>query len=223
MTHFLRGLIHLREEKADGGDGGGGAKPDPKDLEISNLKKELEELKAGGKKTEDDPDLKDKARIDREKEEAQLSRDKQLERATRFNMGAKSFVKENESLLPKEFGSILERSEKETYANAIQKDGALKSALVQEFFGLQENVELLTPGQKAMLDDYLKLTKDRKQDKAQELYELVFEPAFETLKRTKRAEALARGHGGGSSSDEAYKKRLIEGSTKHYLRESKNA
>jgi poly-gamma-glutamate capsule biosynthesis protein CapA/YwtB (metallophosphatase superfamily) len=91
--------------------------------------------------------------------------------------------------------------------------------VIQEFFKLQSNLELLTPGLKNQLEDYLKLTKTGKQEKAQQMFDAVFEPALEMLKRTKRAEALSRGHGLGGSGDDAYKEKINKVSRSHYLGE----
>jgi hypothetical protein len=166
-----------------------------------------------------DPDLGDRARAAREAAERESDRTKRLESSIRFTMGAPDFLKKNESLLPKEVADIFTQAEKENFADAIEKDSAIKSGLIQSFFSVQANVDLLTAGQKATLDDYLKLTKNGKQEKAQAIYDMVFEPAFEMLKRVKKAEALSRGHGSGSDSENAYKNKLIGLSRKHYLGE----
>lgn len=201
--------------------------PDPKTpdpaSELAALKAANAALEARLAKLEkppvDDPDLKDKARLAREEADKKTGDTKALENALRFSMGSKDFLKNNESLLPKEVSDIFAQAEKEKYDSAIEKDAAIKSGLVQEFFKVQANVELLTPGLKASLDDFLKLTKTGKQEKAQHIYENVFEPAFEMLKRLKKAEALGKGYGGTSDLETSYKNRMIELSKKHYLGE----
>lgn len=128
-------------------------------------------------------------------------------------------MKENASLLPAEVASIFEQANKEKYADAIEKDSTIKSNLIQSFFAVQANLDLLTGSQKAALDDFLKLTKTGKQDKAQSTYDMIFEPAFETLKRVKKAEALSKGFGQADSTQDDYKNRIMKGSMKHYLGE----
>lgn len=186
---------------------------------IAQLQAEIAALKAGPNPPAADPELHDRARKTREDQDRDSSRTKQLEQAITFNLKAQDFVKSNASLLPKEAADIFAQAERETFNDAIEKDSAIKSGLIQSFFAVQANVDLLTSGQKASLDEYLKLTKTGKQDRAQQLYDMVFEPAFEMLKRTKRAEALSRGHGSASDVDQAYKERVMNASRKHYLGE----
>ncbi len=200
--------------------------PDPA-AELAALKAENAALKLAASKnphapkTEEDPGLAERARLAREASDKEAGRTKQLENALKFGMKAPDFLKQNEALLPKDVADIFKQADKENFADAIEKDAAIKSGLIQSFFAVQANVDLLTSGQKATLDDYLKLTKTGKQEKAQAIYDMVFEPAFETLRRVKRAEALQKGHGSGD--DDGYKKRLISGSQKHYFGENKNA
>lgn len=189
--------------------------PDPKDQEIANLKKELEALKT--KPPADDPDLLEKARKQREADDKKQADTKSLEAALKFNLNSSQFLKDHATLLPKDIADIFKSAEAEKFDTAIEKDAAIKAGIIQSFFSIQANLDLLTPGLKSSLEDYLKLTKTGKQDKAQQIYDSIFEPAFEMLKRVKKAEALQKGHGTGS--DDAYKQKLMAGSKKHYLGE----
>lgn len=146
---------------------------------------------------------------------------RKLESAITFNMKSADFLKNNASLLPAEISSIFEQADKEKFDDASEKAASIKSGVVQSFFSVQANVDLLTSGQKASLDEFMKLTKNGKQEKAQHIYEMIFEPAFERLKDTKKAEALNRGHHVSGSVEEGYKQRLISGSSKHYRLEKK--
>ncbi len=179
----------------------------------------LAKLEALVPKPPEDPDLQEKARKEREESDKKKSDVKALEKSLQFNMNAKSFLEINASLLPKSVGDIFAAAEKETYDSAIQKAQAIKAGVVQSFFEVQANLDLLTPGLKTTLEEYLKLTKNSKQDKASEIFDSVFEPAFEMLKRVKKAEALGKGQGADGDADMAYKNKLIAGSKKHYLGE----
>jgi hypothetical protein len=191
-----------------------------KDLEAAKAKNlELEaKIAALTKKPdpENDPDLKEKARLQREADDKRANETKALEKALRFSMKSEEFLKINESLLPKDIKDIFKAAEKENYANEIEKDSAIKSGMIQSFFAIQANMDLLTPGLKTNLDEYLKLTKDGKQSKAQMTYDTIFEPAFEMLKRTKKAEALSKGYGSEGDAETLYKNKLIAGSKKHF-------
>lgn len=197
--------------------------PDPA-AELAAMKAELAAAKEKLAKLAPapEPELLDKARKNREEIDNDTSRTKRLESALTFNLKAPEFLKQNGSLLPKDVGDIFTQAEKETYSDAIEKDGAIKSGLIQSFFGVQSNLDLLTHGQKSALDEYLKLTKNNKQENAQKIYEMVFEPAFEMLRRSKKADALLKGHGGDNSQDD-YKNRIMQSSIKHYLGEKHGA
>lgn len=174
------------------------------------------------KDDKDDPELIDKAKKQRESDDLKASESKQLESALRFSLKSEDFLKINGPLLPKDVGDIFKQAESEKYKDAIQKDRAIKSGIVQSFFKVQANLDLLTPGLKTNLDEYLKLTKDGKEERAQHVYDNVFEPAFEMLKRMKKAEALSKGFGSEDDADTAYKNRMIALSKKHYLGEKTN-
>lgn len=186
--------------------------------ENAALKLKIAEYEAKLKPPADDPDLLKKAKDQADADKKGKEYETNLERAIRFSHHAPEFIKTNQSLLPKNASDILSAADKETYSNAIEKDQAIKSGLIQSFFEVQSNVELLTAAQKIQLDDYLKLTKTGKQDKAQAVYDSIFEPTFEMLKRVKKAEAINKGFG-APGTDEAYKNKLINGSKKHYLGE----
>jgi hypothetical protein len=204
--------------------------PDPNAATPPDHSKEIADLKAANadllaklnKKVEtptDDPDLLKKAALQKELDMQKAGDLKATEAALRFSMSAPEFLKTNASLLPKNAADIFKQADKETYESAVQKDKAIKSGLIQSFFEVQSNVELLTPGLKNQLDEYLKLTNTGKQDRAMQVYESIFEPTFEMLKRIKKADALNKGYGSGSSFDDEYKNKLMTGSKKHYLGE----
>jgi hypothetical protein len=228
----LHGPRILLEESKEGQGGGGGA-PNPADA----LAKTIEELKAqnaallarfekleGSRdKSEDDgdqDDLREKARKHREADDKKTSDSKALENALRFSLGAESWLKTNQGLLPKDVNDIFKAADKERYENAVEKDAAIKAGIVQSFFSIQNNMDLLTPGVKSQLEEYLKLTKTGKQEKAHQVYETIFEPALEMLRRVKKAEALSKGYGSSSDSDDSYKQKMITLSRKHYLGET---
>lgn len=212
------------EKKEGEGNGEGEKKPD--------LAKQIEELKTKNSEyekriaelskkpdPENDPDLQSKAKAERDAKDKKNSDTKALERALTFNLKSEDWLKTNESLLPKEINEIFRLAQKETYNDAIEKDGAIKAGIIQSFYSVQANMDLLTPSQKTSLDDYLKLTKTGKQEKAQGVYETIFEPSFEMLKRIKKAEALGKGHSTDGDEQSAYREKMIKLSKAHHLGE----
>lgn len=230
MYHYLSfRKYHLCEVAGDGkgGTGAGGATSD----KTPDLAKEVADLKAAntalmekfealwGKKTPDtkDDDLIDKAKKQKEIDDKKTIDHKALESALKFSLKADEFLKTNQSLLPKDVSEIFKQAEKEKYDNAIEKDAAIKAGIIQSFFSVQTNLDLLTPSLKISLDDFLKLTKNGKQEKAQSIYDNIFEPAFEMLRRVKKAEALGKGFNSDDDGETAYKNKMIDLSKKHYL------
>lgn len=210
------------------GTGGGGGAPDPT-KELSTLKEQnaalLARLDALEKKSApppEDKDLETKAREMREKESKSSNDTKALEAALKFSLNSSEFLKQNQAILPKEVADIFKAAESEKFESAIEKDAAIKAGIIQSFFKVQSNLDLLTPGLKSTLDEYLKLTKNGKQEKAQSIFDSVFEPAFEMLKRLKKAEALGKGFGAPTNSDDAYKAKMMNLSRRQYLGENKN-
>jgi hypothetical protein len=188
---------------------------------IAALEKEKESWQSSKDAT---PSLNDKVRREREDREKKDSSTKNLESALTFNLTSADFLKANESILPKEIGEIFQAAEKEKYESAIEKANATKAAVIQSFFTQQVNVDLLTDNQKLILSDYLKLTKNAKEEKAKDIYENLFEPALGMLKRVKKAEELGRNKMGfrdGSKGDTQYKEKLMNLSRKHFLGETK--
>lgn len=162
---------------------------------------------------EDESDLRTKAAKGKQSAEEKALETRSIEGALKFNLGVQDFVKTNSDLLPSEIGEILKTAEKETYDSAIEKAGAMKSAFIQAFFSVQENVDALTASQKTQLDDFLKLTKTGKEAKAASIYENIFEPALETLRKVKKAVELGKARNGfatGNAVQDGYKQRLMK-------------
>lgn len=212
--------------KGEGDGDGKGDKPPAGNVTLTNeqFQQLLAKAGGGGAPKDKDKDLFDKSKQNQADKDKNNNDSKRLEAAVRFTMGAKEWAKQNESLLPKDVTGILEAAEKETYDSTVQKDSAVKSGIIQAFFNVQENLDLLTASQKSNIEDFLKLSKNGKEEKAQTIYDLVFEPAFEMKKRISKAQQLNRaGERHGSDAEEAYKKKLMDGSKQHYMGVKPNA
>jgi hypothetical protein len=189
------------------------------------LKGEHDKLKAApAPKNEpapkDDPtDLAAKAAKEREEKEKGAKHEKDLESSIRFTSAAATWAKENAALLPKNVESILAAAEKENYGSTIQKASAVKEAIVLEFFGHQVNLDLLTASQKSTFDEFKGLTKDKRIERAQQVYDSIFEPTFETLKKVKRAEQVSKGFKDETQGEQAYKDKRLKMARKQHLGE----
>ena len=210
----FRKYILLDSEPA----GGGGGTPPPPAPDITVLLEKIEALEAklNAPPKSEDKDLLDKARQDRSRLEDEGRSNQALESALKFDLSASQWVKENSALLPSDVADLFEAAKKENYASAVDKANAIKAGIIQSYFGVQSNIDMLTQSQKNKLDEYLKLTKNVRDSKAPEIYESLFEPTFEMSKRLRKADLLSRGL--GDSTNDHYKKRLIEGAKKHYLK-----
>lgn len=190
-----RRFVISRRKEGDGGSGGGDNTPDP--------------LKKARDKQKEADDAAAKIR--------------EIEGVVAFNHGISDFVKTNSDLLPGEISAALDVVLKEKYDTAADKSRAIQEMVVHSFFQVQSNLDLLTPKQKSELEEYQKLTKNGRAEKASQVYQGVFEPALAQLRAVKKAEELARGRSGisyGTDADRAYKEKIMAISRKHYFREA---
>lgn len=137
----------------------------------------------------------------------------EMEEAIKFNYGLPDFMKTHGGNLPDGVKGIVELAEKENYSSQREKSGAIKSAIIQAFFEVQENYNLLTSSQKLAVDSYLKLTKNGREAKANQAFTNLLEPALNTLQQVKKASDVNKVNGGKRSLNEgqsAYKDKLQE-------------
>jgi hypothetical protein len=195
--------------------------------ELSTLKSQLEALqKEKATWASSHESLNDKVRKENEEKARKQGDSKALESALTFNLTANEFIKSNETILPKDISDIFKVAATEKYDSAIDRANATKAAIIQSFFSQQSNVELLTESQKISLADYLKLTKNGKEEKARELYDNLLEPALGTLKRVKKAEELSKSNSGfglSTDADQAYKEKLMKIAEKKFFKGKLNA
>ena len=193
-------------------------------------KKELEDLKAKAPKVEppnpnqDDKekDLFEKFKKQQILDNQKTSNNKSIENAVKFNYELDSFINDNKDILPSDIANIAAQSKKENYDSVNEKANAIKSGFVQSFFAVQANLDLLTATQKNAVEDFLKLSKIAKEDKASEIYENIFEPTIQTIKKVKKAEEVAKakfgGYGTATSSEKEHIEKLKAASKKAHLK-----
>ncbi len=176
---------------------------------------------------EDSEDDEDKGLLDKTKKSKQGDEDKKtetrrLENSIRFNMGAEDWFKTNKELLPSVIEDVLKESSKEKYDSAIDRSNAVRAAIIQSYFQVQANIDNITPSQRSAIDEFLKLTKNGREQRAESIFENIFEPTLEMMKRVKKAEEISRSNNGlrGSSNSESqYKEKLMKFSKSYHLGE----
>lgn len=212
-----------KDDKGGGGGNGGGT---DSSKDIAALKEQnaallarLDALEKGTKPKNDDPSLADKAKKEREEQEAQANSQKAMESAINFNISSKDFVKNNGSLLPKTIESIFVQAEKQNYDSAMQKANAIKAAIISEVFVVKDWVEHLTGPQKIEVENFLKLTNNGKQERVDNIYSMIFEPTLEMVRKIEKAKQLNNGTKNQSDGEKALAERMMKLSKKHYLGE----
>lgn len=147
------------------------------------------------------PEILDKIKDDKNKIESEVEAAKKLEAAIMFSVKKDSWLKQNKTLLPDLIDDLFVQIEKENFNSPIEKDQTIKANIIQAFFGVQENLDLLTDSQKKVVDSYLKSTKLEKESKSGLIYEQVFEPTLEMLRKIKKASELNKGHETSETQD----------------------
>lgn len=188
-----------------------------KDEELAKLKADLEKATKKGDPPPDDPSLGDKVRKEQEEKDKAAKREKSLEGAIGFVHASKDFIKENAGLLPKTIEGVFAAAEKEKYDSAIDKASAIKVEIVKEFFSVQANMDLLTSTQKNEVEEFLKLTKNGKQDRIENMYAMIFEPTLETLRKVEKAKQVNLETKDQTDGEKAYVDRMMNLSKKHYM------
>jgi hypothetical protein len=206
------------------------AKAETLEKELADAKKSKQKEKSkdhedgegegeGDDKETDDKDLNKSVAKDKKAREERAAETKRMEQALRFNLNSDKFIKEHESILPSGMVDIFKAAEKEQYDSEVEKSLAIKSALISAFFKVQANVDSLTKPQQEAVKDFEKLTVRAREERAEDMFTNVFEPAITSLKQVKKAEELNKANQGlGNSTDgqKKYAEKMIAGSSQHY-------
>ncbi len=214
------------KDKGGEGDKGGDKKPDG----VYLSRKEYDEMMAN-QKTKDDKDKDEKDKDDEDPLLKKVAKDKadrdakqadakSIEGALKFTMGLTDFVTKNGDLLPSDIGELVKASNSETYDSEVAKAAAVKASILKCYFSQQANVDSLTESQKRDLDEYNKLTKTGREERAPTIYANIFEPTLEMHRRLKKADEVRRGESGiqtTSGTEAAYRQKMIDAATKKYL------
>lgn len=198
---------------------------------LSNLTKEIESIKAKPvdptpkpadppkPKDEDEDDLSKKLEREALDKQKKMSEVKEIESSVKFNATLNDWVKTNKSLLPDSINDLIVQADKENFNSEIEKSKALKVGIINQFYALQSNLDLLTDTQKKVLDEFKALTKAERELRVQSIYENIFEPSFHALRNAKRAEKISKGLGDSDEKHSAYVQKMIQLSKKKYIGE----
>ena len=169
-----------------------------------------------------DQSLADKVKLENETKQKQEGEKAKLTSALRFVMGADKFIEEHKTILPKEVADIFAKANKESYDSDVEKANAMRAGVIESFFSVQANMDILIPSQKSQIEEYLKLTRKARDEKSAEVFVNVLEPSMHMLKQLKKAEELAKtgrdgtlGEGQAGIQGEIVK-RMVDLSKKHY-------
>lgn len=197
------------------------------EADLAAAKKPPEEKKPDGKegdgkegKGDEGETLREKVAREKQEEENRKTDHKKIESALKFNMGIAEYAKSNEDILPSEVKEILKAADKERYDSESEKASELKANIIDSFFAVQQNLDELTPSQRARVDEYLKLSKNGRKGKSGDIYEDILEPTVDKLKRLRKAEEVGKsrlGFGSSSKTEDAYRDRLIQSSQQTHL------
>ena len=220
----MKHRIFFEADKDKGGQAAG--QKDDGQVDIKSMAEQIKELKAALEglkpKVPEDKSLNEKVEADRKEKEKSQADQKTLESAITFTVKSGDWLKEHKEILPKEVEEIFQMADKEKYDSPIQKANAVKAGIIQSFFSVQANVDNLTESQKRTLEDYLKLTKNGREERAHQVFENIFEPAMAMTKQVKKAEEITRaknGFGNESDNEKKYVEKLVKLSRSHYLGE----
>lgn len=198
------------------GKGGGGDALESIKAELASLRAELAKSKPADPLIEPD-DLSRKVEKDKLERDKKQGETKQIEGAVRFNTSFAEWIKTNKSLLPTSISDLQVQADKEKFNSEVEKSKEIKVGIVNQFYALQSNLDLLTEGQKKTLDDFKALTKAERELRVESIYENIFEPSFQSLKNIERAKKISKGHAEGDDKHSDYVQKMIEMSTKKYI------
>ncbi len=195
------------------------------------MKTEIEGLKKGGSGAggggPDDKSLTERVEAERKLREKNKQETDKIERDISYNLGVRKFVEDHKAHLSENILDLMTEADKQKFENHAEKASTLRTEIIESFFKVQANVDILTPAQKRNLADFQKLTKDGKRQESEKVYESVFEPALEMVKRVKKAEELnlaARGFATAQGGPLAvYEQKLYEAAQRNIFNKQKKA
>lgn len=129
---------------------------------------------------------------------AQESRD--IESATKFEVGFDAFKKDNKEFLPEEMDYILSVVDSLKIENKVARMKEIKASIAEVFFKKEKNINSLNDTQKAKAKKFMEMTREAKKEVANDYWE-VLEIAVDALKSEKKFETVRKANGMPASND----------------------
>jgi hypothetical protein len=166
----------------------------------------------------EDKDLKNKVEDDKAKKETDQARDREIENAALF-VNDKTFADDTAGLLGENTAAIFEKAKTENYGSTLERANDLRASLIEDAFSIQENLDQLTPSQRAKIESFNKSTRPKKQELAGSLFCEILEPFIQLQKAKAKAEEVRKAAGGlgtKTSDEQEYEKKLVDHARKNY-------
>lgn len=96
-----------------------------------------------------------------------------LANAIKFNLSIESFIKDNETILPKEAKALFDTVNSKVYSTDVEKANVLRKGLIDQFIELKENFDILPNSLKERAGKYKALTDDEKTKQSSQFWDIV--------------------------------------------------
>ncbi len=159
---------------APGADGGGVDKnPPAPDLaaKVDALAALVEKLVAGKNDPQPAPSDADKVRAELEAKAKKEAETALMQDAIKFNLGVDAFVADNKDLLGKLAQGLVQEVNKKQFSDEVRKAAALKKNLLEDFFMLQENIDVAPEELKPRIMAFKALADDEKEKQSAKFWD----------------------------------------------------
>lgn len=221
---------HLLREKdgAAGADGGGSDKGgNDNDLaaKLAALQAELEALKKGNNPEPKNPGIIDTAADEARKKAEHEEARQRMQSAIKFNLGLSEFLKNNKDYLTKLSSGIVETLAKKQFSDEEVQARMAQSALLEDFFSQQENVDAAPEELKPRIMAFKALTSDEKEKQAGKFWDVLTLTVGAKKMAAQVAAAKRANSGKYEETDDVIKNYndRVFAMSKHYLGEKEQA
>ena len=156
---------------ADGADGGGSDNSADLAAQVAALSAQLEELKKAHQAPANPPSDADKLRAELEAKKQKEAAVARLQEAIKFNLGVADFVSANKDYLGKLAEGLVRTVNEKQFSDEERKAAATKKNLLEDFFSLQENMDVAPAELKPRILAFKALADDEKDKQAADFWD----------------------------------------------------